>query len=134
MGTWKYTYDNLNRLISAQAPMSQPTGLVKSYGGLTTGWSYDPWGNRTAENQTVPTGTTPMPTASIPTASSATYNTSNQVTWSSMNSGSGLTYDAAGDVTYDGLNSYLYDAEGRICAVKNAVTYLEKRDPKGKPS
>ena len=49
------------------------------------------------------------------------YNTSNQVTYSSLNSGAGLTYDAAGDVTYDGLNSYLYDAEGRICAVKNSV-------------
>jgi len=49
------------------------------------------------------------------------YNTSNQVTYSSLNSGAGLTYDAAGDVTYDGLNTYLYDAEGRICAVKNSV-------------
>jgi len=27
-------------------------------------------------------------------------------------------------VTYDGLNSYLYDAEGRICAVKNSVGSL----------
>lgn len=34
-------------------------------------------------------------------------------------SGSQYTYDAAGDVTYDGLNHYLYDAEGRICSVKN---------------
>jgi RHS repeat-associated protein len=31
------------------------------------------------------------------------------------------TYDAAGDVTYDGTNSYLYDAEGRLCAVKNSA-------------
>ena len=53
--------------------------------------------------------------------SSQQYNTSNQVTYSSLNSGVGLTYDAAGDVTYDGLNTYLYDAEGRICAVKNSV-------------
>ena len=62
--------------------------------------------------------------AGRPNASSATYNTSNQVTWSSLNSSAGLTYDAAGDVTYDGLNSYLYDAEGRICAVKNSVGSL----------
>jgi len=53
--------------------------------------------------------------------SSQQYNISNQVTYSSLNSGVGLTYDAAGDVTYDGLNTYLYDAEGRICAVKNSV-------------
>jgi len=62
-----------------------------------------------------------MPTAAIPGTSSETYNTSNQVTYSSLKSGAGLTYDAAGDVTYDGLNTYLYDAEGRICAVKNSV-------------
>ena len=49
------------------------------------------------------------------------YNTSNQVTYSSLNSGAGLTYDAAGDMTYDGLNTYLYDAEGRISTVKNSV-------------
>ena len=124
MGTWKYTYDNLNRLITANAPLSQPTGVVKSYGGLTTGWSYDPWGNRTAENQNVPTGTNPMPNAAIPTASSATYNTSNQMITASQNGGAALVYDAAGDVTYDGLNSYLYDAEGRICAAKNSVGSL----------
>lgn len=28
-------------------------------------------------------------------------------------------YDAAGDVTNDGVNSYLYDAEGRVCAVNS---------------
>jgi uncharacterized protein RhaS with RHS repeats len=27
------------------------------------------------------------------------------------------TYDAAGNVLNDGQNQYLYDAEGRICAV-----------------
>jgi RHS repeat-associated protein len=30
-------------------------------------------------------------------------------------------YDASGDVTYDGINTYLYDAEGRICAVSSTV-------------
>ena len=34
---------------------------------------------------------------------------------------SSYTYDAAGDVTYDGLNSYLYDAEGRVCAIRSYV-------------
>ncbi len=37
-----------------------------------------------------------------------------------MNGGAGLNYDAAGDVTQDPLNSYLYDAEGRLCAAKTA--------------
>jgi RHS repeat-associated protein len=31
----------------------------------------------------------------------------------------GYAYDGAGDVTGDGANQYLYDAEGRICAVSN---------------
>ncbi len=35
-----------------------------------------------------------------------------------------LIYDAAGDVTYEGNNQHLYDAEGRICAVKNYVGTL----------
>jgi RHS repeat-associated protein len=30
-----------------------------------------------------------------------------------------VTHDAAGDVEFDGRNSYLYDAEGRVCAVSN---------------
>jgi RHS repeat-associated protein len=29
----------------------------------------------------------------------------------------GQNYDAAGNILYDGLNLYLYDAEGRVCAV-----------------
>ncbi len=45
---------------------------------------------------------------------------SNQLSASSLNNGVALQYDAAGDVTYDGMNSYLYDAEGRICAMKNS--------------
>ena len=30
---------------------------------------------------------------------------------------SGLTYDGAGNVRNNGQNAYLYDPEGRICAV-----------------
>jgi RHS repeat-associated protein len=35
-----------------------------------------------------------------------------------------LSYDAAGDVTFDSStgNTYLYDAEGRICATQNLLT------------
>jgi RHS repeat-associated protein len=33
----------------------------------------------------------------------------------------GFTYDAAGNVTYDNVYRYLYDAEGRICAVENTA-------------
>ena len=48
----------------------------------------------------------------------ATYSSQNQV---NQTNASGMTvtpgYDAAGDVNDDGRNQYLYDAEGRICAV-----------------
>jgi hypothetical protein len=30
-----------------------------------------------------------------------------------------VSYDAAGNVLNDGVNQYLYDGEGRICAVKS---------------
>ena len=30
-----------------------------------------------------------------------------------------MSYDAAGDIEFDGRNSYLYDTEGRVCAVSN---------------
>jgi|GEM_PF-7128095 len=32
-----------------------------------------------------------------------------------------VTYDASGNVTWDGVNYYLYDAEGRICAVASTA-------------
>jgi RHS repeat-associated protein len=38
------------------------------------------------------------------------YSTTSQAT-------SGIGYDPSGDVIYDGTNQYLYDADGRICAV-----------------
>jgi RHS repeat-associated protein len=116
MGMWTYTYDNLNRLSSATAPTPQPTGVNASYGGIQTAWGYDNFGNRLSESSSVVPGTSPAPQASMPAATSATYTTSNQ-----MNS---VAYDAAGDVTNDGLNQYLYDAEGRVCALKNSNSSL----------
>jgi RHS repeat-associated protein len=51
----------------------------------------------------------------------ASGSVNNQVT-STNASGSTATYqyDQAGDVTFDGQHQYLYDAEGRICAVQTA--------------
>jgi RHS repeat-associated protein len=46
-----------------------------------------------------------------PTSTTAQYNANNQVRDGS------LGYDPAGNVTADNANSYLYDGEGRICAV-----------------
>jgi YD repeat-containing protein len=117
MGKWTYAYDNLNRLLTASAPTSQPTGVSNYFAGIQSSWSYDNFGNRLTETQGAIPGANPLPQAAMPQSSTATYNTSNQMTSATQNGGSALVYDAAGNVTFDGLNSYLYDAEGRICAV-----------------
>jgi RHS repeat-associated protein len=105
-GAWNYSYDKLNRLTSGAAKAGY-------YSGAAMSWTYDAFGNRLA--QTV--GGTPK--VSMPSTTTASYTTaSNQV--SSVNGGAGLAYDAAGDVIQDSLNSYLYDAESRLCAVKNS--------------
>jgi len=111
-GTWSYGYDSLNRLAGTASSAG-------NYAGATILWSYDPFGNRTSET------VSGSPSAPMPASSTAIYTAaSNQVSSSSLNGGAAVGYDAAGEVTYDGLNSYLYDAEGRLCAVKNYVGSL----------
>jgi hypothetical protein len=43
----------------------------------------------------------------------------NQMSATSQNALQASGYDASGNITNDGTNQYLYDAEGRICAVAN---------------
>jgi len=108
MGTWNFSYDTLNRLITGT-----PAAGNQSNNGQNLCWAYDDFGNRTAQD---------AQSAACPSAPAATasYNANNQLTWTSVNAaGSNFTYDAAGDATNDNANQYLYDGEGRICAVKN---------------
>jgi RHS repeat-associated protein len=108
-GAWTYGYDTLNRLTSANGA----SGPYQGYNGC---WAYDPFGNRTAESYQ--TAACPTPETSVP--ATASYNASNQVTWTSVNAAvNGFSYDAAGNVLNDGANLYLYDIEGRLCAVGN---------------
>jgi len=111
MGTWNMSggYDPLDRLTSASATSGE-------YAGLQMSWSYDPFGNRTAESLS---GTTQMP---MPTSSTASYNANNQVSGTSLMLGAALQYDASGDVTEDNQNQYLYNGDGQLCAVKNLTT------------
>src|SRR5208337_2345301 len=105
-GTWSYAYDNLNRVVTG-------TASAGSYAGAQMSWSYDPFGNRQSESVG---GASSAP---MPSSSWVSYTASNQVSASNLMPGNGpLYYDAAGDVTQDNLNSYLYDAEGRLCAVQ----------------
>jgi RHS repeat-associated protein len=106
-GTWSIPstggYDGLNRLSAATWT---PVGGTQQ----SACWSYDSFGNRTAQVVQSATCSDPAPTAS--------YNSNNQVTWV-QGSALGFEYDAAGNVVTDNLNRYRYDAEGRLCAVQN---------------
>jgi hypothetical protein len=109
MGAWNFSYDSLNRLVSSHntAASSATPQFAGNYGC----WSYDAFGNRLSQA----VSTTPC-NAAPPLTSWASYNASNQFTATSAAPG-GVPYDAAGNVTNDGVNQYLYDGEGRICAV-----------------
>jgi RHS repeat-associated protein len=117
-GTWSVTgsggssgYDGLNRLINAQA-------TAGPYQGLQVTWNYDAFGNRTIES--FGGSLAASDTGPIPVSSSATYNTSNRAQTASP--GPVPVYDGAGNVTQDPENQYIYDAEGRICAVHNLTS------------
>ena len=112
MGSWTFGYDQLNRLTTAvNSPVSEGANWAQNFS-----WGYDSYGNRLWQNNTDAAGTP----ASLYN-SGATYNSQNQMTYSSA---SGIVispvYDSAGNVVADGTNTYLYDAEGRICAVKSS--------------
>ncbi len=104
MGTWGFSYDTLNRLITG-------TPSSGSYAGQHACWSYDPFGNRTA--QSLQTAACPTPETSV--TATATYNSNNQVNWTTVNAAvNGFSYDAAGNLLSDGVNGYVYDDENRI--------------------
>lgn len=94
--TASYTYDALGRLLTAS------TNGSSAYPAWGLSWTYDRYGNRTA--QTV--------TAGSPTANSVSVSTStNQITSSGSSS---FSYDANGNLTQDDIYVYKYDAENRL--------------------
>jgi len=106
MGTWGFGYDTLNRLTSAISGPNAPTSYANNYGC----WSYDSFGNRTLEAFSSVTTT--------PCATGANDNLQYTLTTPTLaNQVLGLSYGAAGNVLNDGKNAYLYDPEGRLCAV-----------------
>ena len=120
MGTWSMTtgtgasgYDTLSRLIEAQA-------TAGPYQGLQVNWTIDAFGNRTAES--FGGILAPGDTAPIPPSTSITPAASNRIQSEQIGTTNYTpSYDAAGDMTTDPSqgNTYLYDAEGRICAVSS---------------
>ncbi len=109
-GSWSnLSYDSLSRLTAAtQSVTGQATQFLC--------WSYDSFGNRLT--QTAGTNPCASPAATV------SYNSKNQITFVSNLAPIGFGYDEAGDVTNDGLNEYLYDAEGRVCAVGRAGIFM----------
>jgi RHS repeat-associated protein len=69
-------------------------------------------------------------TSNPPLTAWANYNgtvngtNNNQMSSTSENENQANGYDASGDIANDGINQYLYDGEGRICAVSHYVALL----------
>lgn len=91
-----YTYDQLNRLSSAQTSSSTLWG---------DSYVYDNWGNLLQKNVTQGTAESMV----------LLVNNKNQVT------SPAFTYDAAGNTTWDTSNALKYDAEGRMNPVSGLV-------------
>ena len=126
MGTWKFQYDTLNRL--AGATDNQPGNTNTNYC-----WSYDAFGNRQqqAGSNALFTNSVGAPTCTA--ANGASFNnvwaryTVDGTTSTPDNGKNQVTATPAGNVIYDpsgagyilndAINQYLYDGEGRICAV-----------------
>jgi RHS repeat-associated protein len=117
--TWSASFDSLNRLAAVKATSGPYSG---EYGC----WTYDAFGNRTlqavsnAQFTAVSGNNCQAATDASLTTSWATYAANNWITGTNTAPG-GDAYDASGDVVADGVNQYLYDAEGRICAVTNTA-------------
>lgn len=106
-GSWTFTYDDFNRLLSATDTTS----------GAAYTDIYDRYGNRW--NQYL---------GGVCTAGASfcvTFDTSNHV------SNGSLTYDAAGNVTADSQHHYAFDAENRLVSVDAGVTAVYIYDAHG---
>jgi len=104
MGSWNFNYDAVDRLSTAAAGSNAPTAFQNQ----NAAWSYDSYGNRTAQSFT-----------NGANSSWATYNSANNRISASSTAPGGYAPDASGNTLYDGSNRYWYDAEGQLCAVQN---------------
>jgi RHS repeat-associated protein len=117
MGNWTFTPDTLNRLSGAtNLPVSSSSTSYYC-------WSYDGFGNRTLQGVSSAGFATGAPACTPQTSASyegvwAHVSTSNNNQFSNTQQAvGGVVYDGAGNILNDGVNQYLYDGEGRICAV-----------------
>jgi RHS repeat-associated protein len=120
-GTWSFNYDTLNRLANA-------TGAQADNPYPNFCWQYDSFGNRLWQSGSATPyastagGPNTCPVMAGP-SSWATYNVSNtnRMDATSQNVNQSQYYDPSGNITNDGITAYLYDGEGRICAVQQQI-------------
>ncbi len=104
----KYTYDDLNRLLTAQ--LGPDASIVRKYH-----YDYDRYGNRWGQNVIAGSGYGGQNSfdtaANRLTSTGFTYDGSGNITASG--GGTSFTYDAENFMTAAGSTTYKYDAEGR---------------------
>ena len=108
--TASYTYDGLGRLSTAATVGSS------GYPAWGLSWTYDRFGNRTAQTNTA---------GSVPSDSLTISATTNQVT------GSGYSYDISGNMTSDYVNLFTADAASNQISSYNGVAAGYLYDGKG---
>jgi RHS repeat-associated protein len=118
MGTWNFTYDAVDRLMTAQ--QTAYTATSQKYAGNygCWNWTYDSFGNRTLEAYSATSSCGSNLTPEI----GASYNQANnqiQSVWGTT--AATFVYDASGNTQNDGVNKYWYDAEGQLCAVERTI-------------
>ena len=127
MGTWNFSYDAVDRLMTAQ--QTAYTATSQKYAGNygCWNWSYDSFGNRTLEaySATASCGSNLTPQALTTYIQSGSIPLNNRISSSTMSpntvSAGSYVYDASGNTLYDGVNEYWYDAEGQLCAVQRTI-------------
>ena len=112
MGDWAFSYDSQDRFATAAQFASTPAS--QQFAGVSGSWSYDSYGNRTAQSF-----------SNSVYSNWANYNPANNRIATAKSAVAGYVYDASGNTLNDGNNKYWYDAEGQLCAVQSlAVTGL----------
>jgi YD repeat-containing protein len=100
-GAWSYTYDDMNRVLTADATAGPDSGMDLA-------WAYDRYGNRWSQTATGTGG-------GGATQPSLTFSGNN-------NRANGYQCDAAGNLLFDGLNHYAYDGANRILSINSQAT------------
>ncbi len=113
-GQWSLGYDGLNRVTGAGSQ-----GFANQAQQYMC-WAYDSFGNRTVEATASSAFGGSCSSSNPSSTNQVSYNTNNQITGGSALP-SAPSYDAGGNVINDGTIQYLYDGEGRICAISKGI-------------